>query len=183
MAAAGKPSAAASRKAGAAATAPIQGAPTGDAGTNDAAGATVSADTAGALNGTAGDTGSANAAGANDVIVAGASDSAGTLDGTVGNVSEGGDLQSTVVTELAPAPVIEAPNDAPEFPRLVQIVNDTPVPYVVARHHVEPYSAKPVPVSDEDELARMRFECASILSISDHYKDSDPPMLRVADVE
>jgi len=179
MAAEGKTTAAVTRKKVAAAvTTATQGAPEGNSGTADAAGATDSTDTAGPTDMndmTIGDTATADLQGSTD-----SADTAGATD-----VITAGTLGDTAGMQVASAPALLPPTviEAPEFPRLVQIVNDTPIPYVVARHHVEPHGSKPVPVNDDDELARMRFECASILSISDHYKDSEPPMLRVAEVE
>jgi hypothetical protein len=201
MAAEGKTTAATTRKKVVAALPPTQGDQnsgivagdtTGAANSAASAGATGATDsTALALAGTPGDGSAGDATGASDfATTAGAAGSTDTttLPGAAGDDGSAGDLQDkgnsadvddAAVLGLSALSVITVL----EFPRLVEIVNDTPIPYVVARHHVAPHSTMPVPVNDEDELARMRFECASILSISDHYKDSEPPMLRVAEVE
>ena len=71
----------------------------------------------------------------------------------------------------------------PEFPRLVAIVNDTPIPYVVAGTHVAGHTSAPVLVNSEDEITRMNSDCAQILSLNDTHAGAEVPALRVAEVE
>lgn len=83
-------------------------------------------------------------------------------------------------TQDAGATVIEP---IPSFPRLVAIVNDTPIPYVVAGTYVAGHETAHVAVNDEDEITRMKSDCEQIMSLNDTHKDRDEPALRVTEVE
>jgi nucleoid-associated protein YgaU len=79
---------------------------------------------------------------------------------------------------------------ARKFPRDMLLVNETGQSWVV-RKHVKPSSSVPIHVRDADDLHRLRVDCKSLLSISDHYKpvetkEGEQPMpdkLRVVEIE
>ncbi|MFM0608681.1 hypothetical protein PQR05_29545 [Paraburkholderia sediminicola] len=79
---------------------------------------------------------------------------------------------------------------ARKFPRDMLLVNETGQSWVV-RKHVKPSSSVPIHVRDADDLHRLRLDCKSVLSISDHYKpvetkEGEQPMpdkLRVVEIE
>ncbi len=73
--------------------------------------------------------------------------------------------------------------DALTFPRLVAIVNDTPIPYVVAGKHVAGHESEHIVVNDEDEITRMKSDCEQILSLNDTHGGAEVPALRVTEVE
>ncbi|WP_321946569.1 hypothetical protein [Paraburkholderia sp. J10-1] len=72
---------------------------------------------------------------------------------------------------------------APEFPRQMQIVNDTAMPYVIARVYVEPGKAAPVTVRDADEKARIEVDCEHLLELNGSYEDREVPALRLVDAD
>jgi hypothetical protein len=84
-------------------------------------------------------------------------------------------------TQGGTATIIE--QAAPWFPRLVQIINDTPIPYVVAGQYVAGHERVSVAVNDQDEITRMESDCQQIMSLNDTHRDAEEPALRVTEVE
>lgn len=69
------------------------------------------------------------------------------------------------------------------LPRLVEIVNDTPVPFVVAGNYIAGHARVGVAVNSEDEITRMKSDCEQILLLNDTHQGAEVPALRVAEVE
>ncbi|ABO60606.1 hypothetical protein LA345_38965 (plasmid) [Burkholderia vietnamiensis] len=81
------------------------------------------------------------------------------------------------------APSKKAATAKPAFPREMTLVNETAMPYVVARTHVAPGESKPVTVANEDELARHETDIAHLLFLNDSYKDAEVKPLRIVDAD
>lgn len=69
------------------------------------------------------------------------------------------------------------------LPRLVEIVNDTPVPFVVAGKYIAGHARVGVAVNSEDEITRMKSDCEQIMLLNDTHQGAEVPALRVAEVE
>lgn len=67
----------------------------------------------------------------------------------------------------------------PEFPREMELTNETAMPFVVARTHVPPGETVPVTVTDEDHLMRIQSDIEQLLTLNDNYASADPKPLRV----
>lgn len=65
------------------------------------------------------------------------------------------------------------------FPAEMNLVNETAMPYVVARKYVAPGETVPVTVKDESHLTRIWTDIKHLLGLQDHYKDRDVKPLRV----
>jgi hypothetical protein len=67
------------------------------------------------------------------------------------------------------------------FPREVEIINDTAIPFTIARAYIEPRTSVRVMVGDDDEITRIKTDCEHILSMNEVYAALEVPALRVVD--
>jgi hypothetical protein len=74
-----------------------------------------------------------------------------------------------------------APQPDPAFPREVEIVNETPIPYIVGSLHIDAGATVPVLVKGEDEITRMKTDCRYIMEMTPAYALLDPQPLRIND--
>lgn len=109
--------------------------------------------------------------------------SAAVIEQPVSAAADQGAAQAQPALEVVEHPAAVVETEAPAFPRLVAIVNETPIPYVIAGQHVAGNSVEHASVGSEDEVTRMKTDCAQIMSLSDNYRDAQVPALRICEVE
>lgn len=71
----------------------------------------------------------------------------------------------------------------PSFPRLVAIVNDTPIPYVIGARYVVGHHSEPALVNSEDDITRLKSDCEQIIKLNPEYRGQGTDALRVVEVE
>lgn len=120
-----------------------------------------------------------------------APDDSGDAKAPEGDTTAAGASEGTTAGDSVSAPVAAAqPSAAPEtfiapepypFPREVLIVNDAPMPHIVAGVFIGPYSSAPVTVRDEDHIKRIETDCAYQMELTPAYAELPEQPLRVLD--
>lgn len=116
----------------------------------------------------------ANSAGTNQ-------DSATGSTGAEGAGTQEGAPDTTMTLEPTPAPILAPEAPAEPFPRAVVIVNETPMPHIVAATYVAPGETASVVVRNQDEITRIETDCAHLMELTPAFAELPVQPLRVVD--
>lgn len=94
-----------------------------------------------------------------------------------------GATEKAAAAKKPPTKKAAATQETATFPRVMKVVNETAMPYVFARTHLNPGESKPVKVKDEHHLARIQTDIEHLLALNDHYKGDEIKPLRIEEAD